>query len=148
MTILAAFSASSRGNAPLNLAAQISRSTGEKVVASAVVERPWPPRGDPVEDEYLRYVTRQATESLERAVDGLPKDVEILASFVAGKRVELEKDAARAAAKDRDAFKINVARSTPSDEPFVMALLFRAPMIFVILLAVAVTAVARALGAA
>jgi nucleotide-binding universal stress UspA family protein len=77
MTILAAFSASSRGNAPLNLAAQISRSTGAKVVAAAVVERPWPPRGDPVEDEYLRYVTKQVTESLERAVDGLPKDVEI-----------------------------------------------------------------------
>ncbi|OBC05381.1 universal stress protein [Mycobacterium sp. 852013-50091_SCH5140682] len=77
MTILAAFSASSQGSAPLNLAAQLARTTGDKVVAAAVVERPWPPRGDPVEDEYLRYITTQATQSLDRAVAGLPKDVDI-----------------------------------------------------------------------
>jgi nucleotide-binding universal stress UspA family protein len=77
VTILAAFSASSLGSAPLNLAAQLARTTGEKVVAAAVVERPWPPRGDPVEEEYLRYITTQATQSLDRAVAALPKDVEI-----------------------------------------------------------------------
>ncbi|ART68423.1 universal stress protein [Mycobacterium dioxanotrophicus] len=77
MTILAAFSASSQGSAPLNLAAQLARTTGDKVVAAAVVERPWPPRGDPVEEEYLRYITAQATQSLDRAVAGLPKDVDI-----------------------------------------------------------------------
>ncbi len=57
MTILAGFSSSRQGSAPLNLAAQISRSTGDKIVAAAIVERPWPPRDDPVEDEYLSYVS-------------------------------------------------------------------------------------------
>ncbi|MGV9801207.1 universal stress protein [Mycobacterium sp. NPDC003449] len=77
MTILAAFSASRHSSAPLHLAAQIARSTGDKVVAAAVVERPWPPRGDPVEQEYLRYVTGQANQSLERAATALPTDVEV-----------------------------------------------------------------------
>ena len=54
MTIIAAISASRQGTAPLHLAAQIARSTGDKIVAAAIVERPWPPRDDPVEDEYLR----------------------------------------------------------------------------------------------
>ncbi|MGV0744882.1 universal stress protein [Mycolicibacterium sp. XJ870] len=74
MTVLAAFSASRQGAAPLHLAAQIARATGDKVIAAAVVERPWPPRGDPVEQEYLKYVTEQADQSLRRA---LPRDVEI-----------------------------------------------------------------------
>lgn len=77
MTILAAFSASRHSSAPLHLAAQIARGTGEKVVAAAVVERPWPPRLDGVEEQYLGYVTAQATEALERAVDLLPRDVEM-----------------------------------------------------------------------
>ncbi|WP_102145190.1 universal stress protein [Mycobacterium hubeiense] len=77
MTILAGFSASRHGSAPINLAAQIARGTGEKVVAAAIVERPWPPRGDPVEDEYLRYVTSQAAEALDRAAGQLPEDLEI-----------------------------------------------------------------------
>lgn len=77
MTILAGFSASRHGSAPLNLAAQIARATGDEVIAAAVVERPWPPRGDPVEQEYLRYVIGQAEQSLERVAAGLPKDVQI-----------------------------------------------------------------------
>jgi nucleotide-binding universal stress UspA family protein len=77
MTILAGFSASRQGSAPINLAAQIARGTGEKVVAAAVVERPWPPRGDPVEDEYLRYVTSEAAQSLDRVVGQLPGDLDI-----------------------------------------------------------------------
>ncbi|MDV3128985.1 universal stress protein [Mycobacterium sp. 21AC1] len=77
MTILAAFSASRHSSAPLHLATQIARATGEKVVATAVVERPWPPRLDGVEEQYLGHVTAQATEALERAVDLLPRDVEI-----------------------------------------------------------------------
>ena len=76
MTIIAAISASRQGTAPLHLAAQISRSTGDKVVAAAVVERPWPPRADPVEDEYLGYVTSQARQSLERMVGKLPAELD------------------------------------------------------------------------
>jgi hypothetical protein len=60
MTIVAGFSSSRQGTAPLNLAAQISRWTGDKVVAAAIVERPWPAKDDPIEHEYLRHVTSQA----------------------------------------------------------------------------------------
>jgi nucleotide-binding universal stress UspA family protein len=76
MTIIAAISASRQGSAPLNLAAHIARSTGDKIVAAAVIERPWPPRDDPVEDEYLAYVTSQARQSLERMVGKLPADLD------------------------------------------------------------------------
>jgi nucleotide-binding universal stress UspA family protein len=76
MTIIAAISASRQGTAPLHLAAQIARSTGNKIVATAVIERPWPPRGDPVEDEYLGYVTSQARQSLERMVGKLPAELD------------------------------------------------------------------------
>jgi nucleotide-binding universal stress UspA family protein len=76
MTIIAAISASRQGTAPLHLAAQIARSTGDKIVAAAVIERPWPPRDDPVEDEYLGYVTSQARQSLERMVGKLPAELD------------------------------------------------------------------------
>lgn len=75
--ILAGFSASRRGSAPLNLAAQIARCTGDKIVAAAIVERPWPPRGGPAEDEYLRYVTSLAQQSLDRAVGQVPGGLQI-----------------------------------------------------------------------
>ena len=77
MTIIAAVSWSRQGGAPLNLAAQISRWTGDKVVAATIVERTWPPKADPVEDEYLRYVTSQASRSLDRVVSQLPGDLDI-----------------------------------------------------------------------
>ena len=76
MTIVAGFSASSRGRAPLNLAAQIARSTGEKLVAASIVERPWPPKDDPVEREYLAYLTGQVKRQLEEALATLPKDLD------------------------------------------------------------------------
>lgn len=77
MTIIAGFSSSRQGTAPLNLAAQIARSTGEKVIATAIVERAFPPRDDPVETEYLRYVSAQAQKSLERVVKQLPAGLDI-----------------------------------------------------------------------
>jgi nucleotide-binding universal stress UspA family protein len=76
MTIIAAFSSSRQGTAPLNLAAQISRWTGDKVVAAAIVERPWPAKGDPIEEEYLRYVTSQASHAIDRVVSLLPGDLD------------------------------------------------------------------------
>lgn len=87
MTIIAGFSSSRQGSAPLNLAAQIARSTGEKVVAAAIVERPWPPRDDPVEKEYLRFVTTQASQSLDRVAKQLQKDVDI--SIVVGESTSI-----------------------------------------------------------
>ncbi len=77
MTIIAGFSASRHGSAPINLAAQIAKTSGEKVIAAAVLERSWPPRNDPVEDEYLRHVKAQTAQSLRAIVDGLPGRPEI-----------------------------------------------------------------------
>jgi hypothetical protein len=77
MTIIAGFSASRQGSAPLNLAAQLARTTGEKIIAAAVVERALPAGVDPIEDEYQGYVTSQATASLERVVDQLRGDLDI-----------------------------------------------------------------------
>src|SRR3954447_4268984 len=77
MMIVAGFSSSRQGAAPLNLAAQISRWTGDKVVAAAIVERPWPAKDDPVEQEYLRHVFLQASRSLDRVVSQLPGDLDI-----------------------------------------------------------------------
>lgn len=79
MTILAAFSASRHSSAPLHLAVQIARTTGEPVIAAAVVERSWPPRDDPVENEFLSYLRDQATQAVQRAVAGLPTDVDVTA---------------------------------------------------------------------
>jgi nucleotide-binding universal stress UspA family protein len=77
MTILVGFSASRQSDAPINLATRIARNTGEAVLAAAVVERPWPPKGDPVEDEYLRYVTAQAQQSLDRVIKQARGDLDI-----------------------------------------------------------------------
>ena len=77
MTIIAGFSSSRQGSAPLNLAAQVARNTGDKIVAAAIVERPWPPRDDPVESEYLRYVMSQTSQSLDRVAGHLPDDVDV-----------------------------------------------------------------------
>jgi nucleotide-binding universal stress UspA family protein len=70
MTIIAGFSSSRQGSAPLNLAAQLSRTTGEKVIATAIVERSLPPGIDPIEDEYQGYISDQAAASLQRVVEG------------------------------------------------------------------------------
>ncbi len=71
------FSASRHSSAPLNLAIQLARTTGEQVIAAAVVERAWPPRDDLVEGEYLTYVRAQATQALQRAVAVLPIDLDV-----------------------------------------------------------------------
>jgi nucleotide-binding universal stress UspA family protein len=77
MTIIAGFSSSRQGPAPLNLAAQVARGTGDKIIATVIVERPWPPRNDPVENEYLSYVTSQAARSIERVVGELADGLDI-----------------------------------------------------------------------
>lgn len=72
MTILVGFSASRQGNAPLNLACQISQSANEPVFAAAVVEQDWARPDDPVQNEYLRYRTTQVENLLQHAVGKLP----------------------------------------------------------------------------
>jgi nucleotide-binding universal stress UspA family protein len=77
MAIIAGFSSSRQGSAPLNLATQLARTTGQKVVAAAVVERALPVGADPIEDEYRGYLASRATESLQRVVDQLPGDPDV-----------------------------------------------------------------------
>jgi nucleotide-binding universal stress UspA family protein len=77
MTIIAGFSSSRQGPAPLNLATQLARTTGEKIIAAVVVERPLPVGVDPIEDEYRGYVAAQATASLERVVAQISGDFDI-----------------------------------------------------------------------
>ena len=77
MSIIAGFSSSRQGPAPLNLAAQVARVTGDNIIAAAIVERPWPPRNDPVEKEYLSYVASQAAQSIERVVSDLQDDLDV-----------------------------------------------------------------------
>ncbi|MET9326406.1 universal stress protein [Tsukamurella sp. NPDC003166] len=75
MTIVAGFSASRHGAAPVELAAQIARTTGESIIAASVVERRLPPQADPLEDEYAQHLTVQAERALHGTVEGLPAGV-------------------------------------------------------------------------
>lgn len=77
MTIIAGFSASGHGPAPLHLAAQLSRCTGDRIIAAAIVERPWPRKPDPYENEYLSYLGEQAQKNVKEMVDQLPEDLDI-----------------------------------------------------------------------
>ena len=77
MTIIAGFSSSRQGPAPLNLATQLARTTGEKIIAAVVVERAVPAGVDPIEDEYRGYIAAQATAALERVVAQMPDGFDI-----------------------------------------------------------------------
>jgi nucleotide-binding universal stress UspA family protein len=77
MTIIAGFSSSRQGSAPLNLAAQLARTTGDKVIAAAVVERTLPAGIDAIEDEYRAYLATQAAASLDRVAGQLPGDLDL-----------------------------------------------------------------------
>lgn len=77
MTILAGFSSSRQGSAPLNLAVQLAHTTGERVVAAAIVERALPAGIDPIEDEYQGYMAAKASHSLGRVVDQVRGDLDI-----------------------------------------------------------------------
>jgi nucleotide-binding universal stress UspA family protein len=77
MTIIAGFSSSRQGSAPLNLATQIAHTTGEKIIAAAIVERPLPAGVDPIEDEYRGYLASRASASLGRVVDQVRGELDI-----------------------------------------------------------------------
>ncbi|MGE5192204.1 MAG: hypothetical protein ACM3U2_06835 [Deltaproteobacteria bacterium] len=98
----------------------------ETVVAQSLIEAVVT---DDAKDNRVTYRCRYRLKTSERqrlAIE-LPEKAEPLDTFVAGKRVDLEKDPNKPESKEWDAFTINVARATPSDEPFVLALVFRAP---------------------
>ena len=77
MTIIAGFSSSRQGSAPLNLAAQLARTTGEKIIAAVVVERALPAGVDPIEDEYRGFLASRAGAALERVVEQVRGDLDI-----------------------------------------------------------------------
>ena len=77
MTIIAGFSSSRQGSAPINLSKQIADTTGEKIIAAAVVERVLPPGSDPIEDEYRHFLAARALASLERVVEQVRGDLDI-----------------------------------------------------------------------
>ena len=75
MTTLAGFSWSGHSPAPLHLAAQLSRCTGGKIVAAAVIERPWLP--NPMDNEYFNHIGLQAEKALEHAIAQLPPGLDV-----------------------------------------------------------------------
>jgi len=77
MTIIAGFSVSGQGGAPLNLAVQFGHTTGENVIAAAVLETTPTVAADPIEREYLGYLNAQTMGSLEAVVAGIRTDVDI-----------------------------------------------------------------------
>ena len=77
MTIIAGFSSSRQGSAPLNLAAQLARTTGEKIIAAVVVERALPAGVDPIEDEYRGFLASRAGAALEQVVEQVRGDLDI-----------------------------------------------------------------------
>jgi nucleotide-binding universal stress UspA family protein len=77
MTIIAGFSSSRQGSAPLNLAAQLARTTGEKIIAAVVVERALPAGVDPIEDEYRGFLASRAAAALQQVVDQVRGDLDI-----------------------------------------------------------------------
>jgi hypothetical protein len=79
--------------------------------------------------ESVTYRARYTMKSSERQrlpLD-LPAQAEILGVMVAGKQVSLEKNDAAPAGTGRDAYFVNVTRTTRSDEPFTLTILFRTP---------------------
>jgi nucleotide-binding universal stress UspA family protein len=77
MTILVGFSATRHSDAPINLAVQIALSSGDSVVAAAIVEGSWPPKDHAFDREFVDYVTARCLESLNRVVDRVPGDLDI-----------------------------------------------------------------------
>lgn len=77
MTIIAGFSASGHGPAPLHLAAQIARASGERIVAAAIVESPSPRKPEMFEVDYLNHLVEHAQQSLAAMADQLPGDLDV-----------------------------------------------------------------------
>lgn len=68
MTIIAGFSASRQSSAPLNLAAELARTTGEKIIATAILEGTSSLGNDPLERDYQTHLAAQTMRSLEGVI--------------------------------------------------------------------------------
>lgn len=73
MSIVVGFGSDTRSTAPLDLAADIARTTGEQIVLVSVVQDSWGTLHDHagVDDDWRRQVRAQATEALAGARDHL-----------------------------------------------------------------------------
>ncbi|MFT4085620.1 MAG: universal stress protein [Gordonia sp. (in: high G+C Gram-positive bacteria)] len=109
MTILASFSASRQASAPVELAVQIARTTGEPIVVAAVVERRMPKSVDPIEDEYIDFVTVRAERALHGAVDVLPESTGVTVETVQARSIP---DGLMAAAGSHDASIVTLGSSS------------------------------------
>ena len=80
MTVVAGCTLKESGNAALELAAMLARSTGEDVVVAVVVSAAWPPSTERVDADYRAYLTRRGEQAIEQAKEWMPADID--ATFV------------------------------------------------------------------
>jgi nucleotide-binding universal stress UspA family protein len=77
MTIIAGFSASRQSSAPLHLAAELARTTGEEIIATAVLESASNLTNDKLEREYQTHLAAQTTRALEGVIARARSDVKV-----------------------------------------------------------------------
>ena len=80
MTVVAGCTLKESGNASLELAATLARSTGEDVVIAVVVSAAWPPSTERVDAEYRTFLTQRGEQVIAQAKEWMPADID--ASFV------------------------------------------------------------------
>lgn len=80
MTVVAGCTLKESGNAALELAAMLARSTGEDVVVAVVVAAAWPPSTERVDADYRTYLSQRGEQSIAQAKEWMPADID--ASYV------------------------------------------------------------------
>ena len=77
MTIIAGFSASRQSSAPLHLAAELARTTGEDIIATAILESASNLTNDKLEREYQTHLAAQTMRALEGVIARARSDVDV-----------------------------------------------------------------------
>jgi nucleotide-binding universal stress UspA family protein len=80
VTVVAGCTLKESGNAAIELAAMLARSTGEDVVVAVVVAAAWPPSTERVDADYRTYLTQRGEQSIAQAKEWMPADID--ASYV------------------------------------------------------------------
>jgi nucleotide-binding universal stress UspA family protein len=75
VTVIVGCTPKESGNAALELAAMLARSSGEEVVVAVVVAAAWPPSTERVDADYRAYLTQRGEQSLAQAREWMPDDV-------------------------------------------------------------------------
>src|SRR6478609_8728122 len=76
MTMVVGYAPDERDAGVLQLAAMLSRSTGDGLVVCTVVPAPWVPGMARVDAEYQEFLDQEADRALERARSDLPAGLE------------------------------------------------------------------------